>query len=855
MGIQLTLAYRYLSGRKLRTLLTTLAVVFGVLVIFGMNIVLPTMIEALNANVMGASGLVDFSATHASGEPFPFSVANRLDGVEGIRAYSPALVRTINIPPDFLDADPAHPDALSALSLVGVQPQAARAVRAYPIVEGRYLDDTDTNGAVISRTLADTLQVGVGDTFRIPSVDGTTELQVVGILPSRTLPGNEEVLINLPFAQTILGIPGKINTIDIVIEALAAEERRAEIQQSIARTLGSNYVLGSQLAADTQMFASFQLGQVMFNVMGALALFMGGFIIFNTFRTIVAERRRDIGMLRALGANRRTVVGIILTESLLQGTLGTAAGIALGYLMGAGVIRLASPIMSQFINLTLGAPVVSPALLIVSAGLGIGVTVLAGLYPALTASKVTPLEALRPAMSETQFSKRAGISLVAGVIILVFTVLAILTGNPALILPGGFFFLLGLVLVAPALVRPLALVFGRALGFIYARQGVSHLAQGNLVRQPYRVAVTASTSMLAMSIIVAAGGMVSSLTILLNDLVRQSLGSDYLFVPPSIALWGSNVGAKPDFARQLAALDDVEALSSLRYAGALSEDQPVSLLGIDPTTFPQVSALLFQKSLYANEEATYASLNAGRNMIVNGALLAALGKQVGDTVQLTTPDGLLEYRIVAVANDLLNAKVTTGYISHAAMEKDFGVTQDVFIQLNLKPDANPAAADSAIKALAANYPTFRVISGREYYETMLAQMNAAFAAMYVLFALLAIPSLIAMINTLTIGVIERTREIGMIRAVGGTRQQVRRMVVVEALLLAAIGTAFGILGGLYLGYVFVIGMESIFPLGYTFPAAGILVAVVVGLSFGVFAAAIPARQAAQMNVVEALRYE
>ncbi len=129
------------------------------------------------------------------------------------------------------------------------------------------------------------------------------------------------------------------------------------------------------------------------------------------------------------------------------------------------------------------------------------------------------------------------------------------------------------------------------------------------------------------------------------------------------------------------------------------------------------------------------------------------------------------------------------------------------------------------------------------------------SAIYIVFLVLAFPSLIAMLNTLTISVLERTREIGMIRAVGGTRKQIRVMVVVEALLLAAIGTAFGILGGLYLGYVFVTGVKVIFPMGYSFPLSGMLAAIAIGLLFGVLAAIIPARQAARMDVVAALRYE
>lgn len=855
MNIQLTLAFRYLFGRKLRTFLTTLAVIFGVLVIFGMNIILPTMLQALQANVQGASGLVDFSATHISGESFSVSVADKLKNVDGVRAYSPSLTRTVNIPADFYDNDSNQPDKVMALSLQGIIPEAARSVRTYPLVEGRYLNDTDTNAVIISRTLSDSLKLNLGDTMRIPSVDGVTELVIVGILPARTSPGNEEIIVNLPTAQLITNQMDKINTIDIVIEMFAQEERRNQIQNNIQNALGENFSVGIQLNADTQMFASLQMGQAMMNLFGVLALFMGGFIIFNTFRTIVAERRRDIGMLRALGANRKTIVGIILTEGLLQGIIGTGLGILFGYLMGAGIVKAAGPMMSQFLNMTLGEPVVTPTLIVVTVLLGVGVTVFAGLFPALSASKVTPLEALRPSVNEKIFNQRTSIGAVGGAVIIVLTLAALASGRAEFIIPGGFLFLLGLVLIAPVLIRPFALLFGKILALFYARHGINDLAQGNLTRQPARVAVTASTSMLALAIIVAMGGLISSLTFTLYDLIRANLGSDYLFIPPSIALWSSNVGVNDDFAEQLKKIDGVDEVSALRYSGAISNGQPISLLALDPASFPRVSALFFQESIFADDESAYASLDTSRSIIVNGALLAALQKKVGDKIEIVSSNGTFEYQIVAVATDMLNAKVTTGYISHNNMKKDFDVQDDVFIQLNLTQDANRETADLAIRTLAEKYPTFKVISGVEYYNTMKAQMDATFSAMYILFFVLAIPSLIAMINTLTIGVIERTREIGMIRAVGGTKKQVSAMVVSEALLLSAIGTAFGVLGGIYLGYVMVTALKEIFPFGFVFPTTGILIGIAIGLLFGMFAAFIPSRQASRMNVVEALRYE
>ena len=279
---------------------------------------------------------------------------------------------------------------------------------------------------------------------------------------------------------------------------------------------------------------------------------------------------------------------------------------------------------------------------------------------------------------------------------------------------------------------------------------------------------------------------------------------------------------------------------------------PVSLLGIDPQTYPAVSGLDFQEG---DEASAYAALAEGRTMFVNGSFLMTFGLQVGDTVELMTPNGPQTYTIIAQASDLLNAKVVTAYISQENLAADFGRSDDVFIQLNLRPGVRLEEVDDQIKAAAADYPQFTVLAGKKYIDDMLTMLNAVFAGMFFLLAFLALPSLIAMMNTLAINVIERRREIGMVRAVGATRRQIRRMITAEALLLASVGTAFGILSGMYLGYVIVKGIGVMFPIPYSFPLAGILAAAAIGLGFGALAAVIPARQAAHLQVVEALRYE
>jgi putative ABC transport system permease protein len=852
MNLQFTLAARYLWGRKLRTFLTTLAVIFGVLVIFGMNILLPTIIQSFQANMLAASGQVDVTITHKTGGIFSSAVLDEVRGVAGVRVATGLLNRTLNLPANFFDHN-ANPldDKVTTLTLVGLDVDSARQLHTYPLEQGRFLQADDQEAALITTNLADLLALELGDRLTLPTPQGKVDLTIVGLLAPRVTPGNEEVSLTLTEAQTLLNHPNQINVIEANFDA-ADEAKRAEIEQAIQVRLGENFHLGG-LPSGEELLTNLRTGRAAINMFGVLALFMGGFIIFNTFRTVVAERRRDVGMLRAIGANRRTIIGAILAEGLLQGGVGTLIGMAAGYLLGASATIGMSPMMEQFMHLKIGAPVVSPGLIVGSVVLGIGTTLLAGLLPALSASRVAPLDALQPTLTETIAQRAAGVGSILGAVVIVLAVLALFSGNVGLIAVGGLLFLGGLALIAPALVRPIARLFGAFIAWIFARQGTGLIAQGNLARQPTRAAVTASATMIGLAILVALGGMTTSIYSGFLGVFKKSLGGDYLFIPPAIAVWGSNVGAKQTLADELRAVPGVGVVSTMRYAAAAVNDQPLSLLGIDPLAFPEVGGLRF---LDGDEKSAYRKLAADRTLIVNGPFASIGGIKVGDEVQVTTPEGKIPYRVVAIAGDYFNSKTATGYLSQANLEADFHRTEDIFISLNLSPDADEAAVDARLKAIIADYPQFRMISGKAYYIENKRTFDAAFAGFDVAMMVIAFPSLIAILNTLAIGVIERTREIGMLRAVGATQKQVRRMVIAEALLLAATGTAFGLLGGVYLGYVFVKALTATgYPLDYAFPLAGLLVAIAAGLLFGVLAAIVPARQAAKMEIVKALRYE
>ncbi|MEX1248510.1 MAG: FtsX-like permease family protein [Anaerolineales bacterium] len=849
MKMQFTLALRYLAGRKLRTVLTTLAIVFGVLVLFGMNSMMPALVEAFQANVKAAIGEVDATITLKTSEPFDQTEAARVAAIDGVIAINGYLSRPVNLPVDYFDRDPNQPDQVTLITLTGLDLSQATTMHAYSLQAGRFLEAGDSNAAVISESLADALKVGVGDSFTLPVATGETTLNVAGLLPAAV--GNEVVMVTLGQAQQMLGLPNQVNAIEANFGNVSNAERSA-IENDILSAMGESYQVGT-LSSNSQFLITLELAQVIFSLLGGLALLMGAFIIFNTFRTVVAERRRDIGMLRILGATRGTIIGIILSESMLQGIIGTAIGMLLGYVLAGIAISAITPFLRQFINLQVGGPVISLELLLSSIAIGLGITLVAGILPALSAGRVTPLEALRPTLGKVSIRRMAGLGFWSGAAMIAAALSLLLSQDIDLLSMGGLLFIAGLFLVTPALVTPIANMFSAILAKVYARSGTAQLAEGNLSRQPSRAATTASTTLIALAIVVMAAALVSSLQIGFTQILEKSLGADFLFLPPSVATWGLNVGATQTLRQEFSAVEGVDVVSTFRFAPVLMDGTVVELMGIDPVTFPQVSGLYFSAG---DETSAYEKLGDGRAVIINGVMAALTGVNLGESIDLRSPQGPQTYSVVGVATDFLSAKIPTATISQANLAADFGVSQDLMFLVDLHPGADRNAVEARFDDLLNAYPQFRLVDGKAYIDQNLELFQAAFSGLTAIVLFLAIPSLIAMVNTLAIGVIERTREIGMLRAIGATRKQVRAVILAEALILSGIGTLLGILTGIYLGYLAVQAIGSAgFPTVFAFPASGILLAIAAGIVFGLVAAIIPARQATKLQVVEALRYE
>lgn len=861
MSIQLTLAARYLMGRKLRTFLTTLAVILGVMIIFGLNGMLVTMTTTFRQNMLATAGYVDLTVTSASENPFDAAALDTVRQVAGI-AYSSGILRlNLLLPTDQkVDQPPSKfssASSVGAVTVVGVDPDAVTHIHSFAPTSGRFLTDDDENAdvIVISESLAEKLNLAVGQVWMLPSTTGKTDFEIVGIISTRVLPGAEEVYVPLRAAQTLFNQAGRINTIEAIY---APNVDKEQVETDVQLHLGSDYKLGV-IEAGSQLMAALKMGEFILNLFGVLALAMGGFVIFNTFRTVVAERRRDLGMLRAVGASRGTIIGIILVESLLQGVLGTLIGLVAGYLFAAGLAITMNPVLEQFLRMRIGMPSFTVNNLILAVVLGVGVTVLGGLYPALSASQVSPLEALRPTISEA-YHRVARRRAWVGVAMIVVAAIGLLGGNAGLAGLSALLFLLGLLLVSPVLIKPISSLFGRLLTLVFAREG--HLAEGNMARQPGRAAVTASAMMIGLAIMITLIGMVESVRYGFMYYLDKSLGADFLLMPSSMVLAGGNVGAGSELTQRIREVPGVAGSTSLRLAMAQTQGAMLQVIGIDPQTYPAISGLEFSAG---DEKQAYAALAASddssasddmRAIIANGIFAAQNRIKIGDVLMLKTPEGDKEYRVVGVAMDYLNAKLATAYISQASLETDFHQTNDLLVLINQTPGADTAAIRAALSDIAADYPAFTLFESAPWKTLQEQTFLSAMSVLYLMIVVMALPSLLALINTLVIGVIERTREIGMIRAVGGTQRQVRRMILAESLLLSGAGTGFGILAGLWMGYVLIEAMNvSGFKMPYYFPYGGILATVAVGMILGAFAALIPARQAARLDIIAALHYE
>jgi putative ABC transport system permease protein len=836
------MAFQYLRGRKLRTTLTTLAIVFGVAVIFSVNLVLPNIVDAFTRTMTTASGTADISVVSAAGESFkPGGALQTAAKVNGVKAVTGVLHRQINLPT--LEQNALGKTA--QIDIVGVDVATSDSVQHYNVSQGRFLQPGDTGTAVLPAGIAELApQLKVGTTFPLITAGGLRLFTIVGFVVSQGSLTTPEIIVTLDDAQKLFNQPGLINTIEIALQPGADREA---VSSDLIKALGDSFQVGGGGAA-ASFLASVQIGYAATNLLGLLALFIAAFLIFNTFRTVILERRHDLAMLRAIGAEKGQLTMLILVESLVQGVIGTALGLALGYLFALSITSFYNKFATEYVPGTHVSLTLTASSLLTPIVLGILTTLIAGYLPARAAGRVSPLDALRPTTAaSSRRAARAG--LIIGVVVMVVASL-LLVGNRQTAAGGALLFLIGMVIAAPGLVLPVARLFSPLLTLWFAREG--DLARSNLTRQPGRAAITASTLMIGLAVLILMAAVVTSLGSYVSSLFSHNLSSDLILLPQSL-LNGSNLGADENLITRLRAVPEVDAVGSIRYASSTLKGQTVQVIGIDPANYPKVSPLDFAQG---TPEEAYPALSSGRVAIFNPIGAGTFKVTVGDDITLPTVEGPQTYHVIAIASDALSFKLNTIFISQANIAADFLRNEDLMIMINLKPGADKAAAKQAVEAVAADYPQFTVRVTGEYRQTLIDESVGAMNFFYIIALLILIPASLGLLNTLTINILERTREIGVIRATGGSRAQVRRIVTAEAILLGLFGASIGTLAGVAMSYGFIAAFATFgWALPYSFPLAGVVAAIALAVLLALVSSIIPARSAAKLDIIRALQYE
>ncbi|MCB9438473.1 MAG: ABC transporter permease [Anaerolineales bacterium] len=824
------MAWQYLKGRKLRTTLTTLAIVFGVALIFAINLIMPGVLSILQQSMDEEAEAVDLSIVDRTGGAFDATTLTQtLLATDGVEAVTSELRRRIILPKD---NNPLGD--VKQIDMLGLDLATIADVRSYDLRVGRMIEADGE--VVISAALGK-----VGDTISIPTATGLKTYTVVGVLKDE--PINERVLVTLADAQSAFDLGGRVNMLEMVFSKGTNVDK---LTNQIKKTLGDQYLYNTTSEGE---FGFAQVAYMMLNMFGMLALFTGGFLIFNTFRTVVIERRHDLAMLRAIGATRRQITQMILIESVLQGIIGTLVGLAFGYALTVMALDFVNEILSEYMAVSDISPSLQPSAFAIAIGMGILSTLVAGYWPARRAGRTSPLEALRP-MTASDLQRANRWSLIIGFGLMAVAVVMLLVNDQSAVF-GAILFLIGVVVAGPGLVVPVARLFNPLLTLWFAREG--DIARGNLIRQPGRSAITASTLMIGLATLIMVAALAIGMVEFTGNLVDSSFASDIMLMPPGIASYNGLVGADESLGNELRALPDVALVSELRHAASVKDSMSLEVFGIDPQTYEEVAPFVFVKG---DPNEAYAELEQGRTMIMNSFLATSLKLKVGDTFTLPTVEGDQKYRLVGIANDVLNIKLNAIFISHGNLQTDFHKTETIMYMIDLKSGADIQAAKVEVEALVRDYPQFTVELSQEYSDTMMETVEGTTGIYYTIAILILIPAALGLLNTLTINILERTREIGIIRAVGGSRKQVQRIVIAEALLLGLFGAAVGVVAGVAMSYGFTMAFSMIgWKVPYVFPMMGIVAAVIIAIMLGLFSSVLPARNAAKLDIIRALQYE
>jgi len=850
----LSLALKNLWARKLRSLGSALAVFIGVALVAGTYVLTDTINAAFDNIFHESLKNTAVVITHRqpvrqqSGEAptLPASLLKRVRGVSGVKLAAGAIFTPGGIfngrhsvgsqfAPKFISSE--LPPTLESLTYVAGKRPA--------------------NGSEVSldKAAADDAGLTLGDDVRVAGQRRARTYRLVGLteLGGASFGGASIAQLTLPEAQLITNMRGRFDQISVASEpAVTPGVLRARIERVVPSSVrvetGTQDAdrQSRQIRSDLSFLPTFLL------VFAGIALIVGAFVIFNTFSITVAQRVREFGMLRTIGASRRQILRAVLGEALVVGILASGLGLA-------GGLGFAKAIEALFNGIGIGLPttalVVATRTVVVALLVGVLVTLVASMVPAVRSTRVPPIAALRdaePLPSRRRSAIYAAISAVLGAgglgLLLIGLFANVQDSGQAAALTGGgaAAVLLAVSLFSPRLVRPLASAIGAPLERL--RGLVGRLARENTQRKPARTAATSAAVMIGLALVV----FVTIFAAGLKASIANAIDSNF---QGQLEIQNTNgFGPIPSAAAAaVRKVPGVGVVSTLRTAqvkvDGVSGNQQVS--GLDPTTATRVLSLDYQGGASASTLRNLANGEA----IVSQDFADSNDLGVGDRITLLSQLARRpSFRIVGTVKD--NAGLLGSFVvTQAAMARDLGTTEDTFDFVRLTPGASEGAVKARIKPLLrGRFPTTEVLNQTQLKQNQENSINTLLGLVYALLSLAVVVSLFGIANTLALSIHERTRELGIVRAVGMSRRQVRRMIRYEAVITALIGALLGlVLGAAFAALVTRPLADQGFIL--TYPVGTLVLIVVVAALAGVLVAIGPARRASRLDVLDALAYE
>lgn len=688
----------------------------------------------------------------------------------------------------------------------------------------------------------------VGDTARVQTNKGAKDFKLVGTAgfgATDNYAGSSAALFDTKTAQTLLGEPGKFTLIEVAAsEGVSQDEVRARIAAVLPRD--AQVITGQAFTAESQdvfrqffsILSSFLLS------MAFVAMFVGSFIIYNTFNIIVAQRTRELALLRAMGASRTQVMTSVAVEAVVVGLVASVIGLL-------GGVLLASVLTSGLAASGFGPPVdsltLNPNAFISSLLIGTFVTVASGIIPAWKASRVPPVAAMRDVAIDTSGQSRLwfgiGTALTGVGAFLLYLALFTNGKNPLVkVGAGAVSVILGVAIVSPHLVAPIAGVLGAPLRAITGR-----LARSNATRNPRRTAVTACALMIGVGLVVTFAIVINSVKGAFNNAVDSSITSDFVV---SSGSFDARSGFDPSLASQISKVPGVANAVGFRFGFGQSGGDPVPIMGVDPAALLQVVKI-------DDIEGSLAQLPPD-SVAVDKDRAKDRAWHVGDKVQIKLLSGGVKTFTIGSVYDIPAQRRSGVLMPLGLFEKNFPPEQqlDNAIYVKLAPGADAAAARQAMTAIVKrDFPTGTVQDLTEYKQTSAGFLDVFLLIVTALLMLAIIIAFIGIVNTLLLSVHERTHEIGLLRAVGMTRKQVRATVMWESVIISLLGTVLGTALGFAFSWALVRAISEQQPLAYSVPVGQLINLIVVAAIAGVIAAIYPAWRGSRLNVLAAIATE